>query len=213
MIKPKVAIYQHHPEASRDSGNGITTALESKYNICRFTEKECTDEFLSGVDMLAFPGGIGDADKYYELFRRRTANCIANFVERGGRYLGICMGAYWAGVHYFDLLDGTTAVQYIKRPTADVRRSYGTVTPVVWNNEIYNMYFYDGCTFTGNNFETVATYVNGDPMAIVKGRIGLIGCHPESQQYWYKKPYMRNHWHHGQHHQLLLEFADRLMAN
>lgn len=186
-------------------------ALQSRYNIRTFTEDTCTDELLSTVDMLAFPGGVGDADKYYEFFKRKTANRVADFVERGGCYLGICMGAYWAGLHYFDVLDGTDAVQYIKRPTADVRRSYGTVAPVTWNNTDYNMYFYDGCTFTGNNFTTVARYANGDPMAIIKDRIGLIGCHPESQQYWYDKPYLKDHWHHGQHHRLLSDFVDRLM--
>lgn len=211
MLKPTVAIFQHHPEASRDSGNGIAAALESKYQICRFNESDCTDEFLSRVDMVAFPGGIGDADRYYDFFLRKTANCVANFVAHGGRYLGICMGAYWAGVHYFDILDGVDAVQYIKRPTADIRRSFGTTVPVIWNTVNYNMYFYDGCTFTNGNYETVATYANGDPMAIIKDRIGLIGGHPESQQYWYKKPYMQHHWHHGQHHKLLLEFVDRLM--
>ncbi len=206
-----IALYQHHPEASRDCGEGIRLALQSRYRIVEFSEQDCTDEFLRKVDMVAFPGGIGDADKYYEFFKRKSANRIADFVDRGGRYLGICMGAYWAGLNYFDILDGTDAVQYIKRPTADVRRSYGTVAPVKWNNTDYNMYFYDGCTFTGNNFETVATYANGEPMAIRKGNIGLIGCHPESQLYWYDKPYMKPHWHHGQHHRLLLDFVNQLM--
>ena len=105
MFKPTIALYQHHPEASRDSGAGIRLALENKYNIVEFDEKICTDEFLSGIDMLAFPGGMGDADKYYEFFLRKTAGRIANFVESGGKYLGICMGAYWAGKHYFDILD------------------------------------------------------------------------------------------------------------
>ena len=160
--------------------------------------------------MLAFPGGMGDADKYYEFFLRKTAGRIANFVESGGKYLGICMGAYWAGKHYFDILNGTDAVQYIKRPTADIRRSYGTVAPITWEETGYNMYFYDGCTFTGNDFDTVARYANGDPMAIIKGKIGLIGCHPESLSYWYNYPYLKEHWHQQQHHQLLLDFVNRL---
>jgi glutamine amidotransferase-like uncharacterized protein len=211
VFKPTIALYQHHPEASRDCGQGIILSMADRYNIVEFAEQDCTDEFLSKVDLLAFPGGIGDADKYYEFFRRKTANRVADFIDRGGRYLGICMGAYWAGLNYFDILDGADAVQYIKQPTADIRRSYGTVAPVTWNNTGYNMYFYDGCTFTGNNFETVARYANGDPMAIRKGSIGLIGCHPESQEYWYDKPYLKGHWHNGQHNRLLLNFVDQLM--
>ena len=102
-----------------------------------------------------------------------------------------------------------------KRPTADVQRSYGTIAPVTWQGEKVNMFFYDGTTFLGDNtkFETVATYANGDPMAIIQGRLGLIGCHPESEEFWYQKPYeyIKSHWHSGYHHQLLLNFVNRLM--
>jgi len=50
-------------------------------------------------------------------------------------------------------------------------------------------------------------------MAIIQNRIGLIGCHPESQEYWYKEPrqYINKYWHQGKHHSLLLEFVNQLM--
>jgi hypothetical protein len=75
------------------------------------------------------------------------------------------------------------------------------------------MYWYDGCALVGDRtrFETVATYNNGDAMAIIQNRIGLIGCHPEAEQFWYDSySWMRRHWAGGHHHKLL-EFADRLM--
>jgi hypothetical protein len=74
------------------------------------------------------------------------------------------------------------------------------------------MYFYDGCAFEGNNFKIVATYPNMDPMAIIQNRIGLIGCHPESEPGWYTyHSWMKNHYHNGEHHKLLLDFANRLI--
>ena len=60
-------------------------------------------------------------------------------------------------------------------------------------------------------FNTIAKYSNGDPMAIIQDRIGLIGCHPESEESWYDKPYLKDHWHRGKHHNLLLDFVDKLM--
>lgn len=214
MLKPTVAIFQHHPQASINSGNGIEVALADNYNIIRFTENDVNIEFLRTIKLLAFPGGIGDADSYYDFFKRRSANLIADFVEQGGHYLGICMGAYWAGSHYFDILDSVDAVQYIKRPGADIRRSYGTVSNVTWLGQQETMYFYDGCALIGDEtkFETVARYANGDPMAIIQNRIGIIGCHPESQKYWYDAPYqyINPHWHQGRHHGLLLDFVNRL---
>jgi glutamine amidotransferase-like uncharacterized protein len=193
----------------------MVNALAQNYNIKYFDETHDLKRVLEDAKIVAFPGGIGDADKYYEFFKRRSANVIADFVESGGHYLGICMGAYWAGSNYFDILDHVDAVQYIKRPGADVRRSYSTVADVTWQGQEQKMFFYDGCALVGDEseFTTVARYANGDPMAIIQNRIGLIGCHPESQQYWYEQnKYISQHWHKGQHHKLLLNFVNQLVA-
>ena len=104
------------------------------------------------------------------------------------------------------------AVQYIRRPGTDTRRPHAKACSIVWQGQAQRMYFYDGCALVGSGpYETVATYANGDPMAIIQNRIGLIGCHPESQEFWYDKNYLKPHWHHGQHNQLLLRFVNQLM--
>jgi hypothetical protein len=77
------------------------------------------------------------------------------------------------------------------------------------------MFFYDGCALVGdtNKFRTVATYANGDAMAIQQNRIGLIGCHPESEQFWYDSySWMRGRYHGGKHHGLLLDFVDQMFV-
>ncbi|NBS09692.1 MAG: hypothetical protein EBT49_09755, partial [Betaproteobacteria bacterium] len=109
-------------------------------------------------------------------------------------------------------LKSTRCVQYIKRPRADIRASYGTTAPVQWRGQQERMYFYDGPTFVNGQFETVASYANGDPMAIVQGAVGLVGCHLESQAHWYTKKYMQPQWHANAHHFLLAQFvADYLL--
>jgi len=192
-------------------------ALSPKYDIELFGTEECNPSRLREVDIVAFPGGIGDYSSYDTFFRRKAENAVADFVSNGGGYLGICMGAYWAGSNWFDILDGVDTTQYIKQPTADIRRSYGTVAPVLWNGQVENMFFYDGCAIIGDEtkFHTVARYANGDPMAIIQGKIGIIGCHPESMDFWYQHPYeyISKHWHRGHHHKLLLDFVNELMLN
>ena len=206
----------HHPECSEDCVYAMVHALSSDYQIRIFTEHEMDDpEFFEHLDVIAFPGGIGDSDSFNNFFTRRRANKISEFLHGGGHYLGICMGAYWAGSRYFDLLDDVEPVQYIKRLNADVRRSYGTVASVTWRDQQEKMYFYDGCALVGDEtqFETVARYANGDPMAIIQGRIGLIGCHPEAPEYWYQKPwqYIHKYYNGGRHHDLLLNFVNELV--
>jgi glutamine amidotransferase-like uncharacterized protein len=213
-----IAVFLHHPECSEDCVDAMVHALSDNYIIKTFSEEDIEDvNFFNGLDVIAFPGGIGDSSKMYTFFTRRTGNRVAKFIEDGGHYLGICMGAYWADQWYFDLIDDVRAEQYIKRPNADIKRSYGTVASVTWNGQPEKMYFYDGCALVGDEstFKTVARYANGDPMAIIKGRVGIIGCHPEAPLYWYKKPwaYINKHWNGGKHHTLFLNFVNELTEN
>jgi len=214
----QMALFLHHPECSEDCVKAMVDVLSVNYNIKIFGEKELDDDsFFNDLDVIAFPGGIGDSDSYPDFFTRTRANRIARFLDGGGHYLGICMGAYWAGSRYFDLLTDVDAVQYIKRPNAKVRRSFGTVAEVEWEGLKEHMYFYDGCALIGDEtkFETIARYANGDPMAIIQGRVGLLGCHPEAPLYWYEKPwqYINKHWNGGRHHTLLLDFVNELCVS
>ena len=164
--------------------------------------------------MVAFPGGFGDSDSY-DTILKNNKDVVVDFVARGGKYLGICMGAYWAGKDYFNILDKVDAVQYIKRPGACTRRPHAKNMPVMWKNQPYNMFFYDGCALVGDEnspYQTFATYSNGDNMAIIQNRIGLIGCHPESEQFWYDSySWLKGKYHQGIHHTLLLDFVNELM--
>jgi glutamine amidotransferase-like uncharacterized protein len=209
----QIAIFLNHPECSAHCCVGMYEALHPHYKIKFFNRDQINSKTFKNIDIIAFPGGIGDSDTFDKLIRP-NAGVITDYVKNGGRYLGICMGAYWADHHYFNILDGVRAEQYIKRPGADVKRSFGTVTPVTWEGEVHNMYFYDGCSLLGNTdkFNTIATYSNGDPMAIIQGRIGVIGCHPESLPSWYDKAFLKPHWHDSLHHKLLLNFVNKLMS-
>ena len=212
MKKPKLRIFLHHPECSAQSGSGIYEALSKDFNAGFFQVQDITESYFKKVDIVVFPGGIGDSDSYDKILRPRE-DVIKNFVHRGGRYLGVCMGAYWTGHHYFDIIDSAKVVQYIKQPTAEIRRSYSTVAEVNWLDQNYNMFFYDGCCIKGdqNKFTTVARYANSDPMAVIQDNIGIIGCHPESTKSWYNYRYLRNHWHHYKHHELLNKFTKQLV--
>jgi glutamine amidotransferase-like uncharacterized protein len=214
QMKPVIGIFVNHPECSFQCVNGMMAALSRDYNFKLFGADATFSEFIDEIDIIAFPGGIGDSDTFKKFFTEGNIATLKKFLDQGGCYLGICMGAYWAGSHYFNILHNVDAVQYIKRPNADVRRSYSTVAPISWDGIDYSMFFYDGCALIGNEskFETVARYTNGDPMAIIQGKVGIIGCHPESEKSWYEKPYLEKHWHNKRHHRLLLNFVNELLS-
>jgi glutamine amidotransferase-like uncharacterized protein len=213
----KIALYTKHPYCSLDGCNGIMESLYPYYKFKLFNERHIEEEFFDDVDMIMFPGGVGDSDKFDRFFASTDKDkIIQNYVKQGGRYIGICMGAYWADKDYFDILKHARASQYIKRPGTDTRRPHPKAIDVTWRGQDTKMFFYDGCSIHGDEsqFEVVARYKgNNDPMAIVQGRVGLIGCHLEAEKYWYDKPkYMQKHWNNGYHKLLLKEFVDYIMT-
>ena len=218
-MKPTIALFVYDPKCSVQSGNGIIRALQSHYNFKIFGKNELEKVFFDDVDMIAVPGGLGDASSFDTAFRH-NAQPVRDFVARGGRYLGICMGAYWAGSHYLNILQDVDAEQYIRRPGTDTHRPHAKNLSVMWQDrygmiEPYRMFFYDGCALVGDTtkFQTMATYANGDAMAIRQNNIGLIGCHPESEQFWYDSySWMRGRYHRGVHHGLLLDFVDQMFV-
>ena len=207
-----IALFVYDPKCSVQSCNGIINALGEHYKIKIFSKNEVEYNFFDNVDLIAVPGGIGHSESFHTLFKYNV-DSVRQFVESGGKYLGICMGAYWAGSHYFNMLDKVDAVQYIKRPTTDTRRPHAKNIKINWLGNNTEMFFYDGCAFIGDGkYITIATYSNGDPMAIIQKNIGLIGCHPESEQFWYDSySWLKGKYHNGEHHKLLLKFVDKLI--
>ena len=210
----RIAVFLDQPRCSSESINGVFKALEPKYNFKIFTKQEVERDFFDNVDAVLFPGGIGDSETYHRLLKNNGER-VKNFVRNGGKYIGICMGAYWAGSHYFNILEDADAVQYIRRPNTETRRPHAKNIDVIWDGKSEKMFFYDGCAIVGDErkFQTIARYANGDPMAVIQNNIGLVGCHPESLPSWYEEYYswLKGKYHQGYHHQLFLDFVDRLI--
>jgi len=207
-----IALFVYDPKCSVQSNNGIIKALDGHYHFKLFSKNEVEDGFFNNVDAVAVPGGFGDADSYDSLFKY-NGRTVKKYIKSGGRYLGICMGAYWASSLYLNILDNVEAVQYLKRPGTDTRRPHAKNMSITWRGEPMNMFWYDGCALIGDgDKEVIATYSNGDAMAIIQNKIGLIGCHPESEQFWYDSySWMNGKYHNGTHHKLLLKFVNELM--
>ena len=209
-MKPTIALFVADPYCSVQSTNGIIQALGNDYRFKLFSKNEVEDGFFDSVDIVAVPGGFGDANSFGRLFKANQ-NSVKTFVTNGGKYLGICMGAYWAGSYYLDLLDNVDAVQYITQPNTDTRRPHAKDINIVWNKHPTRVFFYDGCALIGDTgkFTTIATYANGNPMAIIQNNIGLIGCHLEAESFWYDS----YTWMKGKYvskHDLLLDFVNQL---
>jgi glutamine amidotransferase-like uncharacterized protein len=123
---------------------------------------------------------------------RRHREEIRTFVRGGGRYLGICLGAYLAGATPgFALLPGDTD-QYIASRGTTVYSDVDTVVRVYWRGRERTLFFQDGPYFwirPGTDAKVIATYPNGTIAAMVAGfgagRVAVVGPHPEADDDWY----------------------------
>lgn len=145
------------------------------------------------------PGGGSLESAWHRMRKHRKA--IREFVTGGGRYVGICLGAYLAGATPgFKLLPGDTD-QYIRSPHASVRSTAPEIVEVAWRGTPTTMYFQDGpdilidSRLTDNpSVEILARYANGSVAALATpygaGRVAVVGPHPEATADWFRDDHL-----------------------
>ncbi len=154
-------------------------------------ETALTPQALDRAGLYVQPGG-GELKPAWRRMRRHSDD-IRRYVAGGGRYLGICLGAYLAGATPgFDLLPGDTD-QYATTRGADVPHTHATVVDVAWRGRALPLYFQDGPVFAvgrhAAGLEIIASYANGQVAALTApygaGRVGVVGPHPEADRTWF----------------------------
>jgi glutamine amidotransferase-like uncharacterized protein len=150
-------------------------------------EEHLTADGLAGVRLLVMPGGWAPTQQ--EALGQRGRAALRAFVEGGGRYMGICAGAYlacttvaWQGREYpyaLGLARGRASgpVEGLAPWPAAGRveiRAGGRAVPAVYAG---------GCALEIDGATVLATYSDGLAAAVEvglgEGRILLLGVHPE----------------------------------
>ena len=174
---------------------------DNGYDVRRVVAEDIlAGKWQDGCDLLAFPGG---ADRpYMDKLNGRGNDLIRDYVESGGRYLGVCAGAYYA-CRRIDF----TGVDL--RVTADRELAFfpgtavGSLTKLAASYEIGNlacaaatpvdgvdMLYWGGCVFRPDDdaeFDVLARFdalPPDDNIAAVRCRVGdgeaiLTGMHAE----------------------------------
>jgi glutamine amidotransferase-like uncharacterized protein len=185
-----------------------------------FPEMEFSVKNLMKADCLVIPGGWGDSDQFDQQLISYS-DIIIDYIAKGGKYLGICMGSYFVGSHYLNILNKADAVQYVRRKGATIHHENHDVVNLLWEREQRSVYFHDGAAFIPKGAkkipaDIIATYQNGDAAALIqkykKGKIGVIGPHPEAMKWWfYSQTRIKTRWKDCIQHDLLLNFVEKLL--
>lgn len=151
-----------------------------------------------GASLYVQPGGGQDIDGARKSLGKTGIQTVRDFVSKGGRYLGLCMGAYLATDLGFDIVEGETDSE-VGRPGFPVSDIGDYVVPIRWGGASLWAYYQDGPYLPKNHghpgFQELVHYQNGDLAAarytFGKGSATLVGPHFEAPQEWYD--------HHGLH--------------
>ncbi|AZE56411.1 hypothetical protein C4K03_4272 [Pseudomonas synxantha] len=193
-----VAIYRG-PAGCADCSENVKTALQHlnpNYQIDFVGADEpidITPHTLARYDLYVQPGGGQDIPGALDSLGDERAEAIRDYVAKGGRYLGLCMGAYLADDDNLGLIPQSLDTE-AGRPGFEVTGIEDAAVRVTWDGQADHVFYQDGPYFPKASadapYKTLATYHNGDVAAAryayKKGVVVLSGPHPEAGQEWFE---------------------------
>lgn len=154
-----VAIYRG-PAGCEDCSENVKQALlrlSPDYQIDFVGADEAVDitpQTLARYDLYVQPGGGQDIPAALDSLGAARVQAIREYVARGGRYLGLCMGAYLADKGNFGLirydLDSEAG-----RPGFEVKGIEDAAVRVVWDGKADSVFYQDGPYFPKADARTV----------------------------------------------------------
>ena len=191
-----VALVYRGPAAPGDCADAVGNALSEDFDVVYVGPEEDTspEEGLQRDDVAVWvqPGGGDDMREGWAAVKGHS-KALKQWVQGGGKYVGVCMGGYLAHEEYYGLLLGADTEDYVKLPGADVATMDDYLMRLPWRGAPHEVYFQGGPAFTvsptAKAVDVVATYNNGYIAAMIlgcgDGSVGVMGPHPEAPQKWY----------------------------
>ncbi|OIN48364.1 BPL-N domain-containing protein [Pseudomonas costantinii] len=194
-----VAIYRG-PAGCNDCSENVKKALQRlspNYQIDFVGADEAIDitpQSLARYDLYVQPGGGQDIPGALDSLGDARAQSIRDYVAKGGRYLGLCMGAYLADNSNLGLIPHDLDSE-AGRPGFEVPGIADAAVRVKWDGKPDSVFYQDGPYFpkpdAASPYTPLATYQNGDVAAArytyEKGVVVLSGPHPEAGPEWFEK--------------------------
>lgn len=193
-----VAIYRG-PAGCDDCSENVAKALQRldpNYHIDFVGADEpidITPQTLARYDLYVQPGGGQDIPGALQSLGDARIDAIRHYVASGGRYLGLCMGAYLADDSNLGLIPQDLDSE-AGRPGFEVPGIADAAVQVTWDGKADHVFYQDGPYFPKADpaapYTAIATYRNGDVAAArytyEKGVVVLSGPHPEAGREWFE---------------------------
>jgi glutamine amidotransferase-like uncharacterized protein len=169
--------------------------VERGHRVIYLDQRSLSAASLGGLDVYVQPGGSDDIGETLDALTPRQIDALRRFVSRGGRYLGICAGAYLAA-RFTSIAEGRPAFGLvpIDEMPAEFESSAASLVAIRWGTQRRMVYNQSGPHMgirTPGGMRALARYVATRHIAALAGRSGrgkvvLIGPHLEADESWYR---------------------------
>jgi glutamine amidotransferase-like uncharacterized protein len=167
------------------------------YKVKYIRQGELTKKNFSNAVLYVQPGGSDRILDTIDSLSIVEIKNLKNFVNNGGKYLGICAGGYLAGSKTDDdngkMVKTFGLVPEIIEEELDV--SDAKIINISWQGKDYQAYYQSGPKFKLKKIKKAKSFGeykdSGHSMAFIapvgKGNVGLIGPHFEAKDSWFKE--------------------------
>jgi len=189
------ALIYNGPVAAEDCPEAVAAvAREAGLPVKYVSNLRKLPSLLDHAAVFIIGGTEDDLDPLIKGFSPSITQALQEYVRKGGRYLGICGGAYMAGTgdkengRHVSLLNLIPAEPH----EFDEGNYAEQIIPVRWQCATYPMYFQGGPAFAltprSRGARVMAKYADGQIAALIcfygRGRVAVIGPHPEAPPDW-----------------------------
>ena len=139
-------------------------------------------------------GTDDDLSPLIAAFTPQVTAALKNYLQNGGRYLGICGGGYMASTGWEEYGQSFTSLGIIPARSGSFMGGQADprILPVSWLGQTRQMYYQDGPVFylrpTAEHTRIIAYYADGSVDAFVssygRGEVAVSGTHPEAEPSW-----------------------------
>ena len=188
------ALIYNGPVSDGDSTRAIADVVRQVGLPVRYLSNiEALPAELNNARVFIVGGTEDDVEPLLNAFTADARSALKTYLQNGGRYLGICGGAFVASAGWSEEEGFVPALGLVPATSDDYDGDFSArIFPITWLGEKRQMYYQAGPQFTPvpnpEQVKVIAHFQNHQIAALIslygKGKVAVSGPHPEAPESW-----------------------------
>ncbi len=193
-ISDKYALVYNGPASAEDCPEAAAEIAKSVGLNVRFVSNlRDLPRLLNSAAVFIIGGTEDDMRPLLKAFTPQVSAVLRDYLQKGGRYLGICGGGFMASTGWDEGGTYMKGLAIIPAASSVFKDDFSArILPVKWMGNIRPMFFKAGPDFqlkdSKETVHVIAYYGDGSVAALIcsygKGRVAVCGPHPEARESW-----------------------------